>query len=432
VSGPPAAASDSFGDTRDIGTLTSNALSLAVVACAGIAINSMLAHGFGVQAVGVFNQLLALHIVAAQFAAFGIHLSCLHYLSEKTMEVSSLAGGIRSATGAVAITGVLTGLLLFAAANLIEQLFNSPGLSSGVRWVAPAVAFFGLNKVLLAIFNARDRLHSCAFVQALRPVVWLAGTAALFFFDRVEPAQLGQLLLAGELAATVAGFVLLSPMERGHIHSGTSDGWFWRHLRFGVRAMPSNLILDLNTRIDVLVLGVFASDAVVGVYSFAAMLAEGVFQIGVLVRTVITRRLAGLLTARDQAGLSLLKRHAGGFSLGMTLAASAILAALLRPSIVLLGLDPALQDGFVALFVLLIGVSLCAMHSPFWMSLLLAGHPVEHSKLMLALCGLNLVLNLTLIPVFGLIGAAIGTAAMFGAFPLMLRRSAGRVLGMKL
>jgi len=432
MSGQSSSTSVSFGDARDIGTLTSNTLSLAVLACSGIVTNSMLAHGFGVKSVGVFNQLSALHIVAAQFAAFGIHLSCLHYLSGETMEVSSLAGGCRSAIGIVALTGFLTGLVLFFTADLIERLFNSPGLGAGVRWVAPAVALFGLNKVLLAILNARDRLHSCAFVQALRPLVWLAGTAALSYSGSAEPAQLGQLLLSGELTATVAGFVLLSRVLRSRHHPDMLGKWVGRHTSFGFRAMPSNMIIDLNTRIDVLVLGVFASDAVVGVYSFAAMLAEGVFQIGVLVRTVITRRLVDILLRRDQFGLTLLKRHAGLWSLWMTLAASVILLAGFRPAAVFLALDPALQDGFVALFVLLFGVSLCAKHSPFWMSLALAGHPAEHSKLMLALCCLNLVLNLSLIPIFGLTGAAIGTAIMFGAFPLMLRWTAGRVLDIKL
>jgi O-antigen/teichoic acid export membrane protein len=421
-----------FGNNRDLGLLTTNAASLLIVACSGILINSILAFGFGVATVGQFNQLFTLYFIAAQFAAFGIHLSCLHYLSGENPDFSFVAKGATTALIAVSISGILSALLLYSLADLIEWLLNSAHLSDGLRWAAPAVALFGFNKVLLAVLNATERLHSVAFLQAFRSIVWLAGAAVLLHIGSAEPILLGQLLLSGEMASAIFGTLILYPVLFFQIEPRIRNEWIARHFRFGLRAMPSNFITDLNSRIDVLLVSVFANDSAVGVYSFASLLAEGVLQIGVIVRTVINSRLVVILISKNQAALLMLRRHAGRLSFLFTLVASTIIALCFAPAIELLQLDPSLRDGESALIILLIGVTLSSKFWPFWMILLLAGHPVQHLKLMLLLCFVNIILNATLIPLFGILGAGIATAVMLVSFPFMLSWSTRRVLGMVL
>lgn len=414
----------------DFGALLTNALSLAIVAGAGLAISGLLGHYFGAASVGQFNQLATLHLLCAQVAAFGIHLSCLHYLSRKDLDAKGWAQGAQAALSLAAATGTLAALALWAAAGGLESLFDSPGLAAGLRWVAPAVGLFGMNKVVLALLNAADRLHSYAFLQALRPAVWLIGAALLVQGDSADPARIGQFFLAGEAAALVGGGLFL--WRKAGLWGKAETAWFVRHARFGLRALPSHLIIELNTRIDVLVLSLFLPPDKVGIYSFAALLAEGIFQIGILVRTVINQRLVRALVEKNQAALNELKRHAGGLSLGLTVTASVILLAGFGPGLDLLRLDPALHEGHLALALLLFGISVCSYDSPFWMTLVLAGHPLAHTRLMALLCGLNLALNVALAPLFGLTGAAAATAAMFVAFPFLLRRGAAKTLGLVL
>lgn len=417
-----------FGGRQDAARLTTNGVSFAVLACSGIIINTALAGHFGVDTVGQFNQLTALHLVVAQIAAFGIHLSCLHYLSAQAVGSEEWETGARSAVWAVAIVGSTVAVMVALGAGLIEKLLGSPGVAAGVRWVAPAVALFGLNKVLLAIFNAGDRLHVVALLQAMRPTVWLIGTAVTVNVGNSSPAAFGQILFSGELLATLFGLVLLSSVWRRPILKN-HFGWLLRHLRFGIQAMLSHLITELNTRVDVLVLALFVNDSLVGIYSFVALLAEGVFQVGVVIRTVINRRLVEVLAGRDYAGLKLLGRQTGCWSLILTMLVTGLLIAGFSPAISLLELDPTLLEGELALRVLLGGVLVCSPRSPFWMILIMAGKPIEHTKLMIVLCVLSIGLNVALIPLFGILGAASGTAIMLATFPFMLAWSVNRVLG---
>ena len=394
--------------------------------------SGLLAYRFGADYVGQFNQLVMLHLVAGQLAAMGIHLSCLHYLSATSLDSSRRAHGARVALGAVTLIGTATGLVLAALAPVIERSFDSPDLADGIVWLGPAVALFGVNKTLLAILNACHRLHAYAVFQALRSVLWLAGIAVLLHMGSAKPAALGLVLCAGEVGVALFGFAALGRDLLVRTGFKGDERWFVRHLAFGWHALPGNLITELNTRIDVLVLAVFVSDRIVGVYSFVAMLAEGVFQIGVVVRAVVNRRLVEALAARDQQLIDTLKRRAGQATLCGTAAASLALIAVFPPAIALLNLDPALREGIIPLAILLIGVTACAACSPFWMSLVLAGRPTDHSRLMLLLCVSNLAANVVAVPVFGMLGAAVATAVMLATFPLMLRRTARRVLKIRL
>ena len=421
-----------FGGRRDVVLMASNALSLAVIAGSGVIINAVLAGYFGVDRLGQFNKLVALHLVVSQLTAFGIHLSCLHYLGTLAADSKAWAASARAAIVSVIVVGLIVAIMLGFSAGLVANLLGNPNLIEGIRWVAPAVALFGLNKVLLSLYNTSDRLHALAFLQALRPIAWLIGAGVLVHLGNASPVEFGQILFYGELAATLPGMLFLPGLRLHSFADAIHIDWITRHLRFGMQAMPSHLIIVLNTRIDILILAFFANDAIVGIYSFVALLAEGVFQVGVVIRTVINNRLVSMLLSRDYAGLQLLKWQAGRWSLFLTTILAGILLAGFAPVITWLGLNPALLQGELSLWLLMVGVVACAVHSPLWMTLVLSGRPVQHSQLMLALCALNIVLNITLIPLLGMLGAAIGTAIMLAAFPLMLSWTTKRILGVAL
>lgn len=409
----------------------SNAASFGVTAIAGVVVSALLAARFGVDAVGQFNQLAAIQLVFSQLAAFGFHLACLHYLSVHPYGGAEWVAAGRSALALTGVTATITAGALFSSAGLLESLLDSPGLGEGVRWVALAAGLFGLNKVLFALLTAAERFHTLALAQALRPLGWLAGAATLLRQDAPQAASLGQLLAMAEVLTLLGAGTRVLPFLFRSAAPG-AGGWYRKHYSFAWRAMPSNLLIDLNTRVDVLVLGFFASDGAVGIYSFAALVAEGVFQIGTIVRTMITPRLVRALVERDAGQLASLRHGAGRASLVLTAVSALALAVVYTPAVRLFGLDPALAQGLNVLLILLAGVVATSFHSPFWMALAMGGRPGEHTQLMLLVVVCSVALNLALTPWAGITGAAIATATTFAAVPLMLRFAVRRTLGMRI
>ena len=68
------------------------------------------------------------------------------------------------------------------------------------------------------------------------------------------------------------------------------------HLVYGTKSAVSGMLLELNSRVDVLMIGYFLDDARVGIYSFASTLAEGVFQLLVVLQNNYNPLIARSLT----------------------------------------------------------------------------------------------------------------------------------------
>jgi O-antigen/teichoic acid export membrane protein len=104
-----------------------------------------------------------------------------------------------------------------------------------------------------------------------------------------------------------------------------------------------------------------------------------------------------------------------------------LLAALGRPTLALFG------DGFPAgygpLLVLAAGQATSALVGSVGLLLSMTGHQKEAARIMLAAALANVVLNALLIPRFGLLGAAVATAATTAAWNLAMLVRVVRTLG---
>ena len=71
------------------------------------------------------------------------------------------------------------------------------------------------------------------------------------------------------------------------------------HIKFGIKALFSGIFVELNFRIDVIILGVFTSDAVVGIYSFFSLIAEGLYNIYVVIKNIINPKIVKIIKSKN-------------------------------------------------------------------------------------------------------------------------------------
>ena len=417
---PHAQSNRMFGSVADALAFMASASSLLLNSIAGIIINLMLAKYAGIVAVGQFNLLCILYFIIGQGAALGVHLSCLHYQSLYKHTADAWHQSAQAACLMVAGSGLFFGGLLLWLAKPVAILLQAPALAPSLVWLAGATFFYGCNKVFCSLLNAADRIYSLAFLQGIRPIVWM-GTMFFGMLHHIVTTEfMGLVLLCGEIAVFFFGLILLRTTWATITWTNKLLPLCAKHITFGLKAMPSHVVIELNAKIDVLILSAMTTDTVVGIYSFIALLAEGIFQGGVLVRTIINRRLVRTLAEANKTELQLLMKQTGRWNLGLTAAASAVLLLLYPHMVTLLNLDPSLLTGQVPLAIILVGILLSAYWAPFWMCLLLAGYPLAHTTMMLILCSINIIFNFLLIPFWGINGAATGTAMMFALFPCLL------------
>jgi O-antigen/teichoic acid export membrane protein len=405
--------------------------SLGLMGIAGIVANLVVAWYYDASALGSLNQVVAIFMLAGQFGAFGTHLSAQRHLSQHLHDSAERAACLGGALVLLVSTGLLAAIGFGLLGPAIGWLVDSEPVAHGIVLAAPGLFFFVMNKLLLSAHNGLDWLRSYAILQAMRPILLVASLVAIAQAGR-PPEDLPFALTVSEGIVCLVGWIRLWGRELAHVDWRRAFAWLPRHRSFGIRSALSNFLLELNTRVDILIVALFMSDAVVGVYSFAAILAEGFVQLPVVVRTVLHARTVRLLIAKDMDALYVLARRVRirtYFGMAAVVAISVIAFPTLIPLIAsTIEVDPAWQ----VFSILMIGLLLGSGYLPFANILLQGGMPGRHTLLMSALVIVNVIGNFALIPIWGINGAAAASALTFALVPLLIRFSAKRCLGVRL
>ena len=388
-----------------------NFASLACLAVSGILINSLIAKFYGAAALGVFNQVFAIYIFGSQLAACGVQFSLLRYIAEfgddRTKIAPILYSALAVTVAAASLVVVLTALFFAVAGAAVY----SDAVVAGVMVMLPGLWCFAINKVLLNLLNGLQRNGWFALFTALRYALMSLG-AIVAVAVGLPAAHLCVILSTGEGVLLLA-LAVPCAAATGFARPRIEPGWIRRNAHFGLRSVLGGAAVELNTRVDVLILGLFTSDAVVGTYSFAAFFVEGILQLPQLSRRLVDPTLTRLVLRADRGELGRFIRH--GRNLGSVLMATVGIAAIAAyPAFATLFADERMATASWPVFaVLMLGACVFGTYATFSGLFSQASLPGSQSRYNLMILGTNTALNLALAPRFGAIGAAVATAASF-------------------
>ncbi len=407
-----------------------NIASLGVLGVSGIVLNVLIAGTVGAEALGVFNQVFAVYIFLSQLSVGGVHLSVMKHVSHHPRDRDTCAAITVSALVLCTFLATLFALLTWLASDWLGHLFDSPGVAVGLVLVSPGLIFFALNKVLLNGINGASAMRAYAVFQALRFVLILLGVSTIIASD-LPGTYLAASLSVAELVLFPC-LVLFTHLRLWSLWpSWTRRHWLQAHFSFGARGLLSGALNEINTRVDILMLGYFTSDAAVGIYSVAAIMAEGFSQLSIVLRRNVDPILGECFASgnlrRIEAEARKLRRWF--WPAMLTLGG---LAALLYPVAMglLAGGDFSSSNHLFA--ILMLGVVLNASYRPFLGILLQSGHPGRHTLLVASLVLVNIVGNGLLIPWWGVTGAALATASVLVLEAVLIRLGARRFCGVRI
>jgi O-antigen/teichoic acid export membrane protein len=388
-----------------------NMASLVVLGLCGILLNLVVAWFYNPSILGIFNEVYAVYMVFSQFAVAGIHLSVMKYVAEHSNHTeryrSIITAGLILSLGFAGTMSALFWLLR----EQIGLWMSSPGVADGIFWATPGLFFFATNKVLLAALNALSRMKSFAVFQALRYIL-LVVTFLVAAILNSPGEDLPVVFSATEIILFVC--LLLVLRDEFCVPSFLTIGrWIVMHLAFGMRGFFSNVLVQLNTRVDVLVLGYFSSDYTVGIYSFAAILAEGMYQILTVLQINYNPILVQLISKRELGDLKTIIKKGVQLTYAAMLAIGIVTVLLYPLGLALLTNKRDFMQSWAIFAILMIGIMLSSGYVPFGNIMLQAGRPGLQTVMVAFLVLFNFVGNLLLVPGFGAIGSASATALSF-------------------
>ena len=226
-----------------------------VMAATGVILNFFIAAYFGIEALGVFNQIYAVYVISAQFAVMGFHDSAQKYISEHGLGPENIGVVSAAALALVSLFGLLTALCIYLLSGPIGVLVESKMVGKGIALAAPGVMFFAINKVLMGILNGVQRMKAYAGVQTLRVSVILISCLGIAWLG--FPAYMFGLSFAiAEIVLLPTLLVLVGPHPTYFSSTEAFKSWIRVHFHFGSRAVINGLLAQTYIRVDIIMLGI--------------------------------------------------------------------------------------------------------------------------------------------------------------------------------
>jgi O-antigen/teichoic acid export membrane protein len=377
------------------------------MAVTGIVLNSLVARFFDASILGSFNILYALYIVLSQLCALGIHYSCIRHLAI-TEETSSERHEIFASAFVLSLlVAFLFSCIVFKSSIYISQCYAGQLQDIEIQIIALSVGFFAVNKILLGGINGLSMMRAYAVFLSIR-YLFMMMFACIIILVLKNASYLPYIFFLSEVLLFAVLYVFIFWSLKIKL-TQMSMRWIKRHFFFGLKAFFVGIFLELNTRIDVLILGYFVDIKKVGIYSLAAMVAEGTYQVLVVIRNIINPSIAKFIESKDLEGLSVfiqnlrkkIYRYFALFTIVVLFAYPIYVYLILADNNYLYGIWP--------LLILLGGIYFASGIIPFDNILTQSNFPIKQT--MYSLVGVvgNLVLNIILVPHFSVIGSALAT-----------------------
>lgn len=389
-------------------------LSFGLVGASGLVMILAITKYYPLQTLGTFNLVYSFYLLLSQLVGAGIHFSVLRYTSEIHSTQSEQESVILQAGIAATAVNSLGWIALFLLVRpLLLPFFDASDLGSGLLYVTPALFFCGMNKVCLSHLNGKEEFVAAAVMNSVRALILIASIVTCIATG-VEGAALPVVFSATEAMLCV----ILVIYVRKRIFTPllvSFKGWIWEHVSFGYRSVVGSIFIDANTRIDIIILGLFSSAAVVGIYSYVAMLAEGFSQFAIVIRTLINPKLTQAHFHQAGTALQGVAIRGRNVSYLILVPLGIILIAMYLPVVRIFDFGNELEVAFVPFAVLMAGLLASVGYAPLLMIFNQVGMPLEQSKLYFFIFLSNLLFNLILVPSFGMMGSALGTALSYVA-----------------
>ncbi len=370
---------------------------------------SLLATAILVRALGPADKgLLDLSLLVPQMLALllgaGVGAANGYFAGSRRFTIAQLSA---NSTAMVLVATVAGAAVLAAGVASGAAGRFVPGVPAPLIFLAAiALPFLLASTYLNALLQGLQRIPSVNLVTLGQSLIYLLLTVLL-----VQILDLGlNGALVGFVATSVASFALSSWLLRAE--QGTARPRWSREvagatLRYGMKAHAGSIVQFLNYRLDVFLVNAFLGSAQVGIYGISARLAETLWYLPNAVAFVIFPKAAA--GARD---LRTFTPKVFWITLGATALAGIGLLVVGRPLIVMAfsrdfaGAYPALV-GLLPGAVLLGGAKVLSND--------IAGRGFPHYNAINAVAGLlfTVVLDVVLIPRYGIVGAALASSVAY-------------------
>jgi len=383
---------------RDVvGVFNSNVFSII----AGLLASIILARVLGPDKYGIFAALLIIPIIVVSLTHLGIRGSAIFHVGKNKFNKDELV----STVIVLLILASLLGMLISVAAYWIYDEPSFTLLMIGlVMLVIPgrlAIIYFG------GIFLGNDEINKANQLNWITNAINLGLIIILVWVLGMEIVGAVIAFLVSGTIVAIYGIVILKRSFRIRIKFHTDI--IKSLLKLGILFSVSFFILQLNYRIDILLIDKLRDATEVGIYSIGASVAEQLWQLPLAIGIVVFSRTANAEDRSEMiATTGVLLRLSFLFSI-----VAAVVIYFLVPYLIPLIFGEEYFGSIRIIQLILPGIIMVVMFRILSGHLAGLGRPEVTLYVFLPALVINILLNLWWIPLYGGEGAAMATNASY-------------------
>ncbi len=377
--------------------------SKVVVFFISLAISIIIARCLGPTGKGIYALIFLIPAIIYTFGEFGLGFANTYFAGRKKFKLKKLVSNSLS-------FGLFNGIALIILFLIFYKFFGGyffKGIDIKYIYLVLIIIPFSLiNNYLTGILFGKHKIKQLNFLLILPNLLNLLGIIFLLLF--LKQGIFSLILLSIAIGVITTGISIFFVKQFVKIKFRIYPKTLKKSLKFGIKGYFANMSAFLNYRSDMLLVNFFTNITNVGFYSLAVNMAEMIWYLPKSIATIVFPEVSSSNKQRSDEIIPIICRN----TLFLTFIAVLILALVAKTAVRLLyGVEflPAVNS----LLILLPGIMFCAI--PSVLCAYINGRGKPQITLYISLIGLsvNIILDILLIPFWGIEGAALATTISY-------------------
>ncbi|WP_224752750.1 flippase [Metabacillus arenae] len=384
-------------------TLTRQLASILI----GFLLIIIIAKVLGPEAQGKYTLITMVPLMLQTFMNLGINSSTIYYVSKKEVDLNT-------AFNTNVLTGFLLSLLSVGIGSVVIILLSSTTfkeVNTDILYLALlALPFMFLMIFLQTIFQGLQNFkmfNSILVIQQTSNLLMV--TIFLIVFDLGLKGAIFAFIIGYLISVSFVLYVIFYKYKMRLNLTFFSKPYFKKSLNYGFKTHISNVMTFLNYRLDIFLIGYFINPFAVGVYSVAVSIGERLSVFSQSISTVLLPRVASLNNEEERNYISSIVSR----NMLIFITILSVIVFFLSNFIFTVIIDKDYSESALILQILLPGLAVLSIEKLLSNDLAARGKPEINMYVAFVNVGLNLILNLILIPAIGIKGAAIASTVTY-------------------
>jgi O-antigen/teichoic acid export membrane protein len=369
----------------------------------------IMARFLGPDGLGLFSMAMMIVGIIELIALFGIDGALVKFVAEYKEQKEKLYSLFSSAIFTILIIGIIVSSALFVFSDTFANVFDMPSLSLLLKIYAIAFPFSLAHGIILGYFTGLREMRYYAFIRILQASLALAFIVAFLMIGLgVEGAILGTVF------AIVVTVCVAMVIVKRFIHFTVSD--YKKSTKmltsFGSRLVGANMIGQIYYYIDIIMIGYFLTSTEVGYYAVAISLSRFFWLVPRAIATVAYPTISEYWAKNDLQAINKLVDKATKYSACILVFAGMSVIFFAKDIITFL-FTPEFLPAVLPLTILIIGTVTSGILRS--VGGLFASVGKVNLVLKISAIGAvgDIILNIALIPTYGILGAATATTTSY-------------------